>query len=109
MFTPKKIENALVRLFDLFDAEVMEGLYENYGEEIEDISPRWLAKAFREKACTVYEYRAVCRVGDVHNDHQHGKRQKHRTEIGDTVCPKRHLQTGRHRQNGVSDIHHKNR
>lgn len=64
MFTPKKIENALVRLFDLFDAEVMEGLYENYGEEIEDISPRWLAKAFREKACTVYEYRAVCRVGD---------------------------------------------
>ena len=53
MFTPKKIENALVRLFDLFDAEVMEGLYENYGEEIEDISPRWLAKAFKEKACTV--------------------------------------------------------
>lgn len=48
MFTPKKIENALVKLFDLFDAEVMEGLYENYGEEIDDISPKWLAKAFTE-------------------------------------------------------------
>ena len=35
MFTPKKIENALARLFDLFDPEIMEGLYENYGEEIE--------------------------------------------------------------------------
>ena len=39
MFTPKKIENALVKLFDLFDAEVMENLYENYDEEIVDISP----------------------------------------------------------------------
>ena len=64
MFTPKKIENALIRLFDLFDADVMENLYENYDEEIEDISPRWLAKAFKEKASTVYEFRAVSRVGD---------------------------------------------
>ena len=55
MFTPKKIENALVRLFDLFDAEVMEGLYENYGEEIEDISPRWLAKAFKAKDADVLD------------------------------------------------------
>ena len=64
MFTPKKIENALARLFDLFDPEIMEGLYENYGEEIEDISPYWLAKAFKENACPIYEYRAICRVGD---------------------------------------------
>ena len=64
MFTPKKIENALVKLFDLFDAEVMENLYENYDEEIEDISPKWLAKAFTENAGTIPEFRMVCRVGD---------------------------------------------
>ena len=64
MFTPKKIENALVKLFDLFDAEVMENLYENYDEEIEDISPKWLAKAFTENASTIPEFRMVCRAGD---------------------------------------------
>jgi len=64
MFTPKKIENALVKLFDLFDAEVMENLYENYDEEIEDISPKWLAKAFTENAGTIPEFRMVCRAGD---------------------------------------------
>ena len=64
MFTPSKIEGALERLFDLFDADVMAELYENHGEEIEDISPKWLAKAFKEQADTVYEFRAVCRVGD---------------------------------------------
>lgn len=64
MFTPKKIEGALTRLFNLFDAEVMEGLYENYGEEIEDISLKLLAKACRKNATTVYEYRTVCRVSE---------------------------------------------
>jgi len=64
MFTPKKIENALERLFDLFDTEILEDLYENYAEEIEDISPKWLAEAFKEQADPVYEYHAVCRVGD---------------------------------------------
>ncbi len=69
MFTPSKIEGALERLFDLFDADVMAELYENHGEEIEDISPKWLAKAFKEQADTVYEFRAVCRVGDGLNYH----------------------------------------
>ena len=59
MFTPSKIEGALERLFDLFDADVMAELYENHGEEIEDISPKWLAKAFKEQADTVYEFRSL--------------------------------------------------
>lgn len=69
MFTPSKIEGALERLFDLFDADVMAELYENHGEEIEDISPKWLAKAFKEQADMLYEFRAVCRVGDGINYH----------------------------------------
>lgn len=64
MFTPKDIESALISLFDLLDPEVMEMLYENFGEEIDDISPDLLAKVFKEKADTICEYRAVSRVGD---------------------------------------------
>ena len=69
MFTPKEIENALDTLFEMFDAEVMEMINENFGEEMDDISPAVLAKVFKEKADIVYEYRALCSVGDCMDYH----------------------------------------
>ena len=64
MFTPKEIENALITLFDLFDPEMIEMLYENYGEEIEDISPKCLAKEFADKNIRV---NSIC-PGIVHTE-----------------------------------------
>ena len=79
MFTPKEIENALITLFDLFDPEMIEMLYENYGEEIEDISPKCLAKEFADKADTVYEYHAVSSAGD--GIDYHGKKLFHQRAV----------------------------
>lgn len=67
MFTPKKITKALEKLFELFDEDVLNALHENYDEEIEDISPYWLAKAFNADATKLYAYRAMTHVGDGSN------------------------------------------
>lgn len=64
MFTPKKIRKALEKLFDLFDEDILNALHENYDEEIEDISPYWLAKAFNTNATKLYGYRAMSHIGD---------------------------------------------
>ena len=64
MFTPKKIAKAFEKLFELFDEDVLSALNENYHEEIDDISPFWLAKAFNANAIKLYGYRAVSHIGD---------------------------------------------
>ena len=62
MFTPKNIERAFENLSELVSPDIQAALSENYHEEMEDISPRWLAKAFNAKATKLYGYRAMSRV-----------------------------------------------
>ena len=62
MFTPKNIERAFENLSELVSPDIQAALSENYHEEMEDISPRWLAKAFDAKATKLYGYRAMSRV-----------------------------------------------
>ena len=62
MFTPKNIERAFKNLFELVSPDIQAALFENYHEEMDDISPRWLAKAFDAKATKLYGYRAMSRV-----------------------------------------------
>lgn len=64
MFTPKKIAKAFENLFELFDEDILSALNENYHEEIDDISPFWLAKAFNANATKLCGYRAVSHIGD---------------------------------------------
>lgn len=56
MFTPKNIQVALEELFDLCDPDYMMDMLENYGEEFDDISPVFLARAFQNSAEMVCEY-----------------------------------------------------
>lgn len=64
MFTPKNIERAFKEIFELASPDIQAALVENYHEEMEDISPRWLAKAFNAKTTKLYGYRAMSHVED---------------------------------------------
>ena len=64
MFTPKKIHKAFEKLFEMFDEDDLAALIDNYLEEIEGISPYWLAKAFNANATKLYGYRAVSHIED---------------------------------------------
>lgn len=63
MFNEREIVQAVERIYNMFDEEAMEMLTENYFEEM-DISYETLAQAIRNLAMRVYEYRALCDVGD---------------------------------------------
>lgn len=58
MFCEKEILQAFERIYDLFDKEIMKVMEENHSEEM-DIPYDILVQAVRDKAMTVYEYRAI--------------------------------------------------
>ena len=45
------------------------------------------------------------RIGDVQDDHEHGKRQKDRAKIGNPIGHQRGFQARRNRETGIADIH----
>ena len=47
-------------------------------------------------------------VGNIENNHNHGKGQEHRTQVCQTVCHQRHFQSCGNGQQGVADVHHQN-
>jgi len=63
LFCEKEILQAFERIYDLFDKEIMKVMEENHSEEM-DIPYDILVQAVRDKAMTVYEYRAIADAGD---------------------------------------------